>query len=547
MRKLLITVLFFLVVYPAFAVDKSNGTYASEDGAVQFTYSGEWTLEDQIQTFNQRYLYQLWTNSSELTAYLGNSNNSRILIELINPTTSAFPRNLTTPQEYADYILSKPVNYDSFNHKMFGVYGNSLKDTMNNDDNTRKFNTIYVSPTWFTAEPAASWDLTISGDPGVRIALKFPAEANRHAVLDVVVRKDGWVIVASVNTPPEELISGERSLLEIVKSLVFDAKKAGIPFKRDLKTYDFGKISLRATYTTTDGNFEVRYPAGWHVTDLSYGEPAMGVIFAQFEPPDKAVELDVFVLDTTSETMGLSPTQNSAEEFMQEQRRLAAVNGSQFRIGTYDAVKLLTTKNGESKREIYFALNDSWIAGASISGKDATSVTEYEASAVAVLASLKFTLGESLIDFEVLHVALPEAWMHETNKHQDNDFYQFVLRPANRADFSTRYIVIELVNLKARGYGKVTITDLKRILSQLVTRIDKSRTITIGDYEALRAEAFVQDSASFEEYTMYMLNDKWLIVLYGGADTLEVARGTVKDINAIVKDMEVSLPDDSGK
>lgn len=547
MRRLLITVLLFLFVYPTFAVDKSNRTYTSEDGAVQFTYSGEWTVEDQIQTFNQRYLYQLWTNSSVLTAYLGNSDHSRILIELINPATSAYPRNLTTPQEYATYILSKPVNYDSFNHKMFGVYGNTLKDTVNNDDNNSKFNTIYVYPTWFAAEPAASRAVTISDDPGVRTALKFPAEANRRAILEVVVRKDGWVMVASVNAPPEELASGERALLEIAKSLVFDAKKAATPFERDLKTYDFSKISLKETYNTTDGNFEVNYPAGWHVTDLSYGEPAMGVIFAQFEPPDKAVELDVFVLDTTSETMGLSPTQNSAEEFMQEQRRLAAVNGSQFRIGTYDAVKLLTYKKGESRREIYFALNDSWIAGASISGKDATSVTEYEASAVAVLASLKFTLGESLIDFEVLQAELPDSWIHVANAHDDNDYYRFALKPANRADFSNLYIVIELVNLKTRGYSNVTFDDLKNILPQVVTRVDYSNMIRVKGHKALCAETYTESDASFGEYVLYMVNDQWLVVVSGRSTFQDAAYGTLQDMMTIINKMDISLPDASSK
>lgn len=543
MQKLLFATFLILLAWPTTALGTSQQTYASEDGAVQFAYSSDWTIEDQLKTFNQRYLYQLWTDSSALSTYLGNTDHSRMLIELVNPVTASLPDKLVTAQDYGNYILSKPINYDSLSHRVFGAFGNALEITPQQQSEDGKFNVITVAPTWFTGEPSKTKAVVVGTAKGARNVIWFPTEANRRAIFYTIVRSDGWVMFASVSAPLERMIKDERDLLAVIDSLRFDASKAAITFTSSLPDYDFSKVSLDESYVTKDGNLTLRYPAQWTITDDSlYGDRPIG-IFVRMQPPDERVQVNIFVMDATEEDMGLSPTQDTPEEFMQEER--ANASSSQFRIANHDAVKVMRSDNGKDSLEIYFALNDSWVASAGISADNTALLSKYEAEVVAMLASLKLTLGESVIDFEVLHATLPDTWIHKVNTHNDGDYYNFVLQPSYRADFSNRLIIIEFVNLHSRGFSHVTLDDLKRIIGQLVTREYKSRVVTIGNYETLRVETYSEANAIYGQYTLWMVNEDWLVVVEGLSTTREVARGTLRDINAIISAFEISLPTQS--
>jgi hypothetical protein len=82
-HKFLFLAILLLLIFPVSAQnDEAESTYQSEGGAVQFSYSAEWTLEDRRFTFNTRYQFALLTPT--YTPFQSPEERSQIFIELIN-------------------------------------------------------------------------------------------------------------------------------------------------------------------------------------------------------------------------------------------------------------------------------------------------------------------------------------------------------------------------------------------------------------------------------------------------------------------------------
>ncbi len=542
MRKIAILIVLFLLTWPTLAKFSTQNSFASDDDAVQFTYPTNWTIEEQLTIFNQRYLYELWTDSNDMAMYFGNADRSHILLEIVNPATAMYPKGVVTPLDYAEHALAIADTNSRLNHATFALM--PIPITINSAKGNEDWHTSVQLPVWYRATQSTSKTTTVDQYPSSRILLTFPSEAKRLAVMYAVVRSDGWIVLASISTPAGGLKTGEPTLLKLIESLVFDAKKASVKFERNLQNYDVSKISLPQTHTTANGNLALRYPAGWKITrDEPYADPPSAYILG-FTVPNKNAEIVIVVMDVSKDTVGLPLDQNSAEEFMQKQRRQVTSKGSQFRIGDDDAVSIIKSQKDETEQHIYVALNDFWVVDAKINAKTSKIIASYEASVVAIIASYQFALGEPVINSPILQTRLPQDWVLSGMANENDNYYKFVLRPTGLQSTSNSLITIELVNLYAlANISPITTDDLKSMMANIVSRVDKFRITTVGDYQTLRAKTFTEASGVFGEDTMCILNDEWMLALWGEAYSPDAAQATLPVINTLINTIEISFPD----
>lgn len=537
MRKIVVLIVLFLLTWPTLAQVSTHKSFASDDGAVQFTYPTEWTIEDQLTSFNQRYLYILWTDSDD--PLMDNNDRSRVLLEIVNPLTSQYPENLSTPLDYATYNFSMTETKNLANHKVFAVMPPLVSISVGEEASQPPD----FSTKWYSARISASKAFTLATDPAERIELLFPDVAHRQGILDVVVRSDQWITLASITTPEGKLKSAEQTLLDLVQSLKFDAKKATIPFKRNIDVYDVSNIPLSLTYISAGGNLELSYPHDWQIIkDEPYENPP-AAYYLQFAPSKEDAKLVIMILDTTRDIFGYGRNRDSSSEFMREMR-LANVNkGSQYRIGNYDAVSIIQAKDNNMQQLLCFGLNEFWVTCATVTAKNTNVLTQYEAPMVAVLASLKFGLGEPVINTAGIRFNLPEDWKLDTTQQENGDYYLFTLRPTGIKRYMDLHFTIEMVDLKARGYiKKPTIKELKAMLAHMPTTVNESHVETIGDFRVLDSQVFNETEKIYGENTLCMLNERWLLVIWGYAYTADEAQGTIPIIDSIIKGIELALP-----
>jgi len=509
----------------------SAKTYASEDRAVQFTYHDDWTIESQSVTFNERYHYELWTLSNELAEFFGNEDRSRMEFDIVNPATAGYPRTVISPLDYANYTLEDQI-LESSETEVAG----------------------YPAVRAIPAHPAMPPSPTITiqenfGDPVT--ATPKPTQLEPHAGrFYAIVRDDGWVILINLAAPAAEVQIREQQALQMVQSLVFNADAAATPFQRNLEVYDVSHIRLARTYSSSDGILSLEYPADWKIDherqfNFTMGDPiiAYGVPFA---PPDNDAEIHIMVMDVTSEGIGAGANMDTGEEFMQMERQATEGERKQYRIGGFDAVFVIYVNNEANTEEfIELALNNVWVATGFIKAESREQVTKYEAQVTAILESLQFPLGSPTITSPVLNISLPEPWILYSMQQDEGRWYNFKLQTSNVDVTDNAFIIIELVDLVANGLTYISDTDdLKNNIPNIGTISDQPSVRYAGSYEVVSVLALNEEYGFFIEFNSLLANDDWLIAIYGVAYSEDEAHNTLPCIDAIITDMELTLPDE---
>ena len=500
---LLIIALF--IVTSVTAQNEATRTFMSEDGAVQFNYPDGWTIVQQNTTFNAAYRYEFWTSSSSLALYLGTD--GRIFMEILNPGELDYPNNLVTPLDFAKYTLR--------------------------------------------SDKLDASETEIAGYPAVRV-LQHGDVSDRLGRFYAIVRDDDWVVLISVGTSAANIDDGESALLEIAESLVFDANAAATPFVRNLEQYDISRIELAEIFTSNDGNVTLQYPSDWEMSSFVFPQPPEAAIgyFLNFTVPESIADITITVMDVTNDFYNYPLDQNSPQEYMREQRRLATENGAQFRIGDSDATSVLLTDEEGVQQTIAFALNDEWVTTAEISATDAATAASYEPTTVAVLDSLKLTLGTPYITSPVLTARLPESWQLGKTEQAEGEFYVFTLRPVGPIDPMGPRILIQLIHLGPERAAEIPsgIAGLKAIVDQAISQAatiqSQPERLKIDEYRILRVHVYVENQKAYGAYTLFWVDQNWLMLIWTGSSAQEDVTRMVRDSETIIEDMTLMLSED---
>ena len=529
-RTLLVTLVIGWFALSVCAQDTTIISYSSEDGALQFGYPSEWFLEEQFTQFNDLYHYVLWNPArTEVDYWFGSENHSRILLDVRNANSPNFPDDIVTLQDYADYALS---NY-------------------------------YVEP--YTARNTRVE--VLAGYPVIRMDISSLSEHSER--LYVLVRDDGWSVFACLAAPANQFDRHIDDLVAIIESLMFNAERAAIPFEQNLELFDVSNIELTETYINADGTLNFRYPAGWNLLKQGRTGGFSGTVdlfnsYVIFTPDDYQGTIRIEVLDTINEGLGLPFDQNTTLEYMIARRnhwiRLHETLSeefeitythhypdensiTEFRIGAYDAVSSISrfTDIDVVQQQITMALNDTWVAEAFITNTSIENVAQYEAETVALLASLRFPIGQSFITSSLLTVNLPETWVYDTN-YQDSDLdYQYILRPI--ADDIEANIVIELVNSEFYGAttDRLSLVEVRERLSSDTAFEVNPQTLVVNNYEVLQAKGII--SGWFFEYLVFIANEDWIIFVFSVSEVEEEIEAISPELYAIISTLELTLPE----
>ena len=254
LRKILLVIFLFIPALAIFAQGETTLTYSSEDGAIEFSYSRGWTLEERSSEFNASYQFNLIT-SNYYTA-ISTQDFSYISLELINTEATAYPQTFETSYDIAEYAIERENLVDA-----------QIRDTESTNEEFVRSEGI---------------------------------KDERTIVLYTTLREDNWALIASVDVPiepsPREnntIKFGEVALWTILDSLKFDAIAAATPFERNLEVYNTSGITLDKTYLSDNGILELSYPTDWELDDIKSGASIneienYGYIFV-FETPDEDI------------------------------------------------------------------------------------------------------------------------------------------------------------------------------------------------------------------------------------------------------------------
>ncbi len=237
---------------------------------------------------------------------------------------------------------------------------------------------------------------------------------------------------------------------------------------------------------------------------------------------------------------------DTGEEFMQMERQATEGERKQYRIGGFDAVFVIYVNNEANTEEfIELALNNVWVATGFIKAESREQVTKYEAQVTAILESLQFPLGSPTITSPVLNISLPEPWILYSMQQDEGRWYNFKLQTSNVDVTDNAFIIIELVDLVANGLTYISDTDdLKNNIPNIGTISDQPSVRYAGSYEVVSVLALNEEYGFFIEFNSLLANDDWLIAIYGVAYSEDEAHNTLPCIDAIITDMELTLPDE---
>ncbi len=275
------------------------------------------------------------------------------------------------------------------------------------------------------------------------------------------------------------------------------------------------------TFTSDDEQLTFDYPAEWVA-----GEASDDAHTAQFTLSDAAVTVKV-----------VDVSDDSAEAFLSAQRKATDGFVTEFKIGDFDAIASTLT-SGEY--QIAYALDETHVAVATITAKSGEIALAHEQEVVDVLASLRFgDSGGAVIESPVLNISLPPGWVSDSEQLQ-GDYFQFVVRPSDGTD--TRYILIELLDLDARGLLEAVQADgVESLMVQLPGGGEETEAVTIGNFEAARAIGFNESTSNFRGYTLFVVQESWLVAITAAADTEIAVRAMLPDVDAIIAEMETGL------
>jgi hypothetical protein len=496
-------------IFQISAQDSDTRTYNSENGAVQFSFSGEWTLEDQGITFNTLYRFALWTPK-----YLpmAPQDRSRILIEFINSETNDYAQDFETAEDFAGYIIGTEEVVNA-NFTETEIAGNS-----------------------------AVRSSSLSGD--------------RIIVMYTIFRDDSWAVVASINAPTSppsyqdnDLESGEEALISILESLVFDSEAAATPFERNLEVYDTSDIKLGENYSSDDGMITLQYPSEWEIKDTSEltDFTAIIVYFIEFELPNENIEISFSIIEIGSEALNPARDADTTEEYLHALRYSEESEVKQFQIGEFDAVSGRATEGEESRQIITYAINDEWITQSSVTAISNELLEQYEASVVAIMESINFTIGAGFIAFPFFNVDLPQPW-EVASAYTENETSEFVLQSSDETKFQDAAIFLFLENLEDAGLSEAAEEGLETLLANISTIEYETEIITIDDYEVLRGGTSSVTASNGRVYylgiSLTIVNDNWVFAAYAQSSQEEDIPIMLQDISTIIADMEITFRED---
>jgi Protein of unknown function (DUF3105) len=277
-----------------------------------------------------------------------------------------------------------------------------------------------------------------------------------------------------------------------------------------------------AMYKSDDGLLTFAHPAAWELGEAAFDDAGYSVAFTL---PDAEVRIQV-----------VDVSDDSAEAFLSAQRKDSEGWVTEFAIGDFDAISS-TLSSGDY--QIAFALDETHVAVGVIAAKSSEIALGHEQAVVEVLASLQFgdagTTG-ARIESPVLNIDLPPGWESASSQLQ-GDYFQFVLSPT---DGGENYILIEILDLESRGLVEtVQQNGVGTLMSQLPGGGDaEAETLTIGSFEASRAIGLNASTSKFTAYTLFVVQESWLVAISAAADTEIAARAMLSDVDAIIVEME---------
>jgi len=276
------------------------------------------------------------------------------------------------------------------------------------------------------------------------------------------------------------------------------------------------------TFTSEDGLLTFDYPSDWEMGEAAFEAGAYSVPFTL---PNAQVTIKV--IDVSEDT---------PEAFLSAQREASEGGVREFDIGEFAAVSSALT-SGEY--QIAFALNDTHVAVAVIEAESSDVALEHEPLVAEVLASLRFGMAQAeaaTIESPVLNITLPSGWASISNQLQ-GDYFQFGLRPVDETD--ERYILIEFLDLAPRGLADIVRSEgVGTLMSQLPGGDSDPETLTLGGFDLVRAVGFNESTSRYVAYTLFVVEDSWLVAISAGALTEEDASALIEVIDEIVVEME---------
>ncbi len=321
-------------------------------------------------------------------------------------------------------------------------------------------------------------------------------------------------------------------------------------------------ISLSETFTSLDELFSLRYPAGWQVEDFNVvGDPHQAAFGLVFSVPAADTQVMVIVTDVTGE-LAYPDNLNTPAEMMDGARNgdelvvgplNTLLEQGELRVGDLDAVKLVIEGETGTSLQVFCALNDQWMAMLNIQADNPALPAQYEAAGIAVLASLRFALGESFIAAPVFHAELPEHWVFYTSD-QEAGYYRFGLRPRGDLSFQGDRIVIVFSDLTGGTFlNTIRLEGLEAGLALIISG-DRAyietevENLTFAGYDAVTAGAKMGAYPdAYYQYVAGMIDESWLFLVIGvardeSADGEPAVADLISDAEAIIEGAELTLP-----
>jgi hypothetical protein len=440
---------------------------------------------------------------------------SQIFIELINSETNDYARDFETAEDFVSYTIENEFGVDSE-----------------------------------TTETEIDGQLAVRSSPIINDA------RHRQTILYAMLRDDGWAVLASINAPdnPSSLYgnnieSGEAELLSILESLEFDADSAERPFERNLAVYNTSGVMLEESYISDDGLMMLQYSSDWEIENADILSTMVANIsyYVEFKLAHENITVEVMLIKIGDEYFNQPRDEDTPEEYLYASRNSEDSDVQQFRIGEFDAVKLIEAEGQAITQTITYALDDSWIAMVIMSSASETLLNQYESTVVAVMETITYTTGANFIDSPILNVSLPDPWQM-VRAEQYNGVYQFFLVSSDEARLRYGEIIIFVANLETLGAVETAKEGLEALLSEASTVDYETEIITIDDYEVLRSNiATVEESGGANFYaaaSLFLVDANWMFFAITQSGNQEDIPEMLETIDTIITTMEITLPED---
>jgi hypothetical protein len=511
-KSLLLGLLAFFAAFSIHAQNSESHHYRTEDSAVAFDYAAAWTVEAYRHVFDTSYEFALLTPA--YNPFQNPADRSQIFIEIINPENKDFAENMETAEDFADYTIREG----------FG----------------RRVNLEEVE---------------IAGMTGVRS--EVISNRDRDTILFAFVLENGWMIIASINAPQEPLSfndndidNGESDLLALLESLEFDVTAAETVFERNLDAYDTSDIELGESYTSDDGLMIFAYPEDWEMLQGDGFGAMVGTIGYIYEfsvdLDEEDAELYLMVFEVGNGYYNQPMDANTPEEYLHKMRNSENGTVSEFRIGNYDAVSLVSRIEGSYRQEISYALNEEWIVLVSLEAASEHALEAYEAGLVAMIATIQFTVGASFIEFPMLSVTLPEPWEVATAS-TSSEGYNIKLQSGDREQYQDASIFIYLRTLESADLLDAAEGDLEDLMAGLSPVEFETSIIEIGDYEVLQSEIQEiegQRGGLYAAVSLIRLDEDWFFFAVSQSVVEDEVQSILADVETIIAEMEISLSEE---